>query len=1060
MKNIKKISVLCAVVLCMATMLLVLAGCSGDKATDIYITKADMPRVEYVEGQDLDLSDGRLTVVTGSGEKKVALTDPKVSVSGYNKNQLGEQSVTIQYDGLTATIEVTVKARVTATNFETNYFVGDLFNKNVGKLQVVADDMTVSTVSLSDERVSVVSFDTSKTGIANVVLGYTENGNTYQCQFSVTVYQAGEMEFTAPDKTAYNSYDAGVDLNGGFFMVTSADNKLVKQVPLTAEMVEGFDLSAATIADRETPLNQTIKIKYLGKEYTYDIQITFAGVSVIEYYAQNGLASINWEKAKEEGLPEDINKIALDAIQEYYRMPSELRETLSDDVKSLISRAGVIAAVKAFGREMEHYSDTIAVDGAGNLYLLTPTYEQVKRDAAKLMDPAELINVYAELLRNIQEEFGDNRMDEELTIGNLIAVYSRDTKTALTDALDHLMYIHELTRDIPENWNAEMLKDYADVLMQATMQIYNTGYYAGGFGSYYMNVLVNWRAQGDLFDILYTYFLYDYEDEVDFLHNYMWGNVPLPGTMQNWYSSLSTAVYYAEYFSNNNTTVDVLLADTTPYMFYYLQTLEYAEEIKNSNNQLLLDLYEVYDVDQMNYGYLYVNPYGYLHMLKGMEDSEAVNALWNEYFQVLKLYGKESLSAEENEEQLRSMFAAFEQLDPSELLGFLSSISNYYNNARGALPLLSYDEETAYVTFTEILRDYYVPYLNEGNQPLFATLLQAMENFALIGFKDSAASQFTGLMASLTNSYDNLSPADKANFDHYAGTAYAKYLSYYQLLSNNSGITMTAKEKALFDELELTLKEYIIAYVTIRNTEQSGQTVTADAYAVTCALRSHATKLYEQIKKDASTNVQKLLFVRSYDLQGNWLTLAQAYFMVDEYCVNLMEAGSVNLALEDGTVQQVAAWDAYTKYGLNDILSDMAHLLFQSYFSDEMTLGGESVISLMATMREMTPAQRSLLSVMGAADAYYRSLGRYLNLVLSEEAKNADVVANTINMEIAYTAYALDPNNAEHYASFNEFVENVTAVYDSLSATDKQYIGDNYHFYLRLYEQLKAEAAA
>ena len=138
----------------------------------------------------------------------------------------------------------------------------------------------------------------------------------------------------------------------------------------------------------------------------------------------------------------------------------------------------------------------------------------------------------------------------------------------------------------------------------------------------------------------------------------------------------------------------------------------------------------------------------------------------------------------------------------------------------------------------------------------------------------------------------------------------------------------------------------------------------------------------------------------------------------------------------------------------------MAHLLYQCYFCDEIKVDGEFIISLMAAMREMTPAQRSLLSVMGASDAYYQSVGRYLNTVLSDSAKEPDVVANILNAEIAYTAYTLNVDNAQYYDNFVDFMDQLIAVYDRLTETDKQYIGDAYSYYLHIYEQLKTEVAA
>ena len=61
MKNKLKLTLLVLCIACIAC-LLALAGC-GPKATDAYITSAGQPRLNYVQGQELDLSTGYLTVV-------------------------------------------------------------------------------------------------------------------------------------------------------------------------------------------------------------------------------------------------------------------------------------------------------------------------------------------------------------------------------------------------------------------------------------------------------------------------------------------------------------------------------------------------------------------------------------------------------------------------------------------------------------------------------------------------------------------------------------------------------------------------------------------------------------------------------------------------------------------------------------------------------------------------------------------------------------------------------------------------------------------------------------
>ena len=65
----------------------------GNDDVQIYVTKADMPRLQYVEGQALDLSDGRLTIDTNGEISKLPLNDAKITVSGYDASQIGDQKI-------------------------------------------------------------------------------------------------------------------------------------------------------------------------------------------------------------------------------------------------------------------------------------------------------------------------------------------------------------------------------------------------------------------------------------------------------------------------------------------------------------------------------------------------------------------------------------------------------------------------------------------------------------------------------------------------------------------------------------------------------------------------------------------------------------------------------------------------------------------------------------------------------------------------------------------------------------------------------------------------------
>lgn len=71
--------------------------------------KALPTKIEYATGQDFTIDGGVLTVTFNNGTTEdIALTSDNVKISGFNPNKAGEQTVTIEYFGQTATFHVKV----------------------------------------------------------------------------------------------------------------------------------------------------------------------------------------------------------------------------------------------------------------------------------------------------------------------------------------------------------------------------------------------------------------------------------------------------------------------------------------------------------------------------------------------------------------------------------------------------------------------------------------------------------------------------------------------------------------------------------------------------------------------------------------------------------------------------------------------------------------------------------------------------------------------------------------------------------------------------------------
>ena len=124
----KKITKFIVMILVIATMLLTVVSCNKKKG-ELTVKEDAMPQLVHVLGEELDLSAGTLVYSKGKKSEEIAMNADGVEISGYNKDQLGEQTVTLTYEGASTTITVTVVERMQVVDFVADYLVGDEFDK-------------------------------------------------------------------------------------------------------------------------------------------------------------------------------------------------------------------------------------------------------------------------------------------------------------------------------------------------------------------------------------------------------------------------------------------------------------------------------------------------------------------------------------------------------------------------------------------------------------------------------------------------------------------------------------------------------------------------------------------------------------------------------------------------------------------------------------------------------------------------------------------------------------------------------------------------------------------
>ena len=255
------------------------------------ITLGTSPKTEYKYGEDLDVSAGTIVVEKGSETTTIPITEDMVS--GYDKETLGDQTITITYGGQTDTFVVNVKDYVTGITVNPSSVTGeygdtltDIINDNSITYTVTyAKGGAKSPEALTDDMVT--GYDSTSIEVQNLTVTYTDadtdsytNGDTFTANLSVTLVDeiTGIAITSNPSKVDY-TYRESLDLTGGIITVTRKSGKTqditFDEAGVTLTKTDGtaLDLNNVTF-DSNHKTTETIQVNYEGQKATFDITIT------------------------------------------------------------------------------------------------------------------------------------------------------------------------------------------------------------------------------------------------------------------------------------------------------------------------------------------------------------------------------------------------------------------------------------------------------------------------------------------------------------------------------------------------------------------------------------------------------------------------------------------------------------------------------------------------------------------------------------------------------------------------------------------------------------------
>jgi len=1033
-------------------LVLCLAACGGEaKADSIRFDK--VPRVVYVQGQELDLESAVIMAVTGGNTAQISAAD--VTVSGYNKDTLGKQTVTITYGGASTTLDVTVIPRIEVEGAVKDYFVGDVFDQSKGRLRIANDLGVVTGVALNDAGVSVSGFDSSKAG-SNVAVTISYGG--YTGTVNVNVYDVAKVELSSsPTKTQYGSHETVFDVTGAFFTVSAAGVNFERYVELTADMVKGFDPSVATIENIDQALKQKVTISYLGYDFEMEISVKFSGVSLMQLRAKE-LASVDINN-----IPEAKGELALEAMRAYLKLDNAAKEAVSEADKNTVARIAVIYGYAQFLEAKDVFSDAVTLSAVeqeggetiGMFKIVAESYTAAERALVGLTNKDNEMIALGELLQSIKGRFGTLEIkDEKTTKEYLELLYTAEGLSAAVEILEIMTELYEQLSVVGTEWKAEDLEAYKSNIKTAVVII--TGSEFNPFKAPPYNeiftMLSKWREKDDYFDIIYAYYMkYEQSGVIDSL----WQNVPMPEKLQNIYVMLVNA-------ANKTANINVG-GDLTQFYYYFKEALRNADAVLNGNNKLHKDIYNKFNLGNLIKSYMFVgnnmNNIGYVYYVSSMVDNEKFEKILNKYLEIV-FNGSDTFDFTDKDVQqsVKELVDMYANLSPAEQFAFISAIYCDYRFTGFSGYLfectIGDDNSTkATSSFTYLIAQTYREMLSEDAWSVFTRLLTASEAHACRFREEGKKEAFMEMMEDILADAAKLTKEEKETF--------ITLLDKMTLLYNEC-VTPTAPNAGAHKEKVDQLLSYIDKFFEL-NYAMSDSDLTA-------VEKSNIVTLWVAVAEKAKALENEILATGDQDLIYTYLYCIYTFdtdresedkdikstinYMMDEIrATQINMLVTTNLAHPNNTNSVYNGYSLYYEYGLREFLVKAVDVMYAAFKENADKLDKAFVLETLGMIRQMDK-NTMFTFMMFNANAYYYE-GVYECLAANCDPAVADMIKTLLSAEEQYVTY-MSINSEDNRAQFCSNMETLKEKYDALS--DKALFEDllgMYQYYKLKYDSIK-----
>ena len=1059
-----------------------LAACKPNKLESVYIESSNMPQTIFVVGNELDLSAGKLTAKYTKGTKEIALDATEISVDGYDKDKLGEQELTIGYGGKSTSLTVTTVERMVVNNLTKKYFVGDELDKEGASVTITQDNGTRNTLSLGSSEIRVTGFNSEKEGEVQLTVTYNGYSATYSTTVSVNVYEVADVVLHKPSKTQYLSHES-LDVSGASLELKNADGSLTRSITVTESMISGFDLSVATKDNTtvETAATQTLTVSYSDYEKTFDITIIFSSVSIIRLTVEE-LSAYDWSN-KDFMVTSEDGEAATAAIELYYTLSNSEKQLITYNQRAALSRVATIYCYKDWQDALAQYKDVFTIEAVDGNATLVPLGNYIDTKAAyeDLQNDEHPIYQCTGLLSKMASDTGFSMIElftgSGISIGSyLSAVPSADYfKAVFLPEMNYMLRIYEAVQSVPDDWKEMDPDDFATSAIRAYNVMYNNLQQTNSvYDRSIHGVISSWRANDDLFDIIYTYYLNvgnNAEYNLLVLANFFY----LPGNLEELYEYMYSSYVYFYYMDNG------YVLDSTYFMMFYKKAVQVRGRIEEENDALHNEILDKvgfvnFFVDAETGGYptadvildeLLYGTVGYYYNVKSMLGVTEFDSVWGSYlylFDILDDFDLDDDNFDSVYEQLdfigamEQLIGKYAALTPVQRMVFLQSL----NVAYGEDTVMFAPENVKGNQFTSIVDGYYKAVLTPAAYAVYSDVMLALESHArrAFGYQTYSMAQFSNSASAAVSAYGALGGEDKQSFDSCAKVLYDKCVEIASMYDSEGTFnkTLSSDEQAALGELQdliYGLDDVILLF--------EGES--ADYYfgALYANYEAVYAKLSEILGNASYTSLIAEYYYGDTEFDDGSIINLEYYmmFISRSYYVGYLTAQYVYWQGET-----VMLYDVYDSSSIKSYLADAAYVMNISlgYNTDDsfvLDVDIAKVLSIMNSFDDLTLDQKVLFLYIDQMTESYNE-GLFIALA-SELGWDLDTSEDVIHKLLTLNSYCIlfNEGNAYHLIDKAMVINAANSLKDKYAALDPSdkdafdsLLGETYQGVLEYYEGL------